>query len=132
MNNPNQHRMTLQEFDALALEASIQGTICEWLDLMQLEHSVTDASRTFNHRGEARRSKVRAGWPDVTVVVPIEIQGVRVGISWLIETKRRTGRLRAAQEELIPKLRAAGAVVTIARSLDDVQRDYARIRMLGR
>ena len=95
-----------------ASEAEIQAGIIELLSWLRLPHSVTDASRAFGRDGRPRASKVAKGWPDITGVLPS-------GRMFAIEVKAYKGRLKAAQAETIERLRASGAAVLVAKSVDD-------------
>lgn len=97
-------------------EAEIQATICQWLDLMKLPYSVTDASIVIAKDGKPRR-KVKTGWPDITSCIP----GGRL---WAIECKTLKGNLRDSQIAILKQLAEIGALVTIARCLEDVMTDY--------
>ena len=109
-----QRRITAAAFQATASEAEIQQAITDWLTAHHVPHSVTDASRVFGPDGEPRRSKVEEGWPDITGVLPPS------GRAFFIECKRATGRFRPGQKPMLARLRAAGALVIIARRPDDV------------
>lgn len=119
-------RVSAAKFQQTASEAAIQETICAWLQAHHIPFSVTDASRSFGPDGEPRRSKVRAGWPDISGVIP------RTGRAFFIETKSATGRLRAEQKRVIAHLRAAGALVIVARSMDEVIRSFGQASPISR
>ena len=108
------------------LEKDVQKAICEYLKLMGIVFSKTDASRTFSKDGIPRRSKVTPDWPDVSAVLPmkLEIAGKLqpIGIAFYIEVKRPKGSLiREGQKERLSQLRATGAIAIIARSVGDVK-----------
>lgn len=104
-------------YQSLTPEADIQRTICDWLRLTGIPFSVTDASITFGKDGKPRRKVNTEGWPDITACLP-------GGRFWAIETKTAKGKLRPAQKAVLDNLVKAGALITIARSLEDVVRDY--------
>lgn len=70
--------------------------------------------RVLAHESLPRQSKVSAGWPDISGVLP------PAGRAFFIECKSARGRLRPGQQALLEKLAAAGALVIVARSLDEV------------
>lgn len=61
----------------------------------------------------------QAGVPDII--------GVRRGRFFAIEAKAENGRVSRIQEYIIGKLRDAGAVCVVARSLDDILREAPEI-----
>jgi hypothetical protein len=95
-----------------ASEAEIQDAICGYLRTQRIPHSITNAERSYNNRGQWVR-RIEPGWPDVT--------GCALGgLMLAIEVKRVKGKLLASQAEMLHKLYQAGALVVIARSVDDV------------
>jgi hypothetical protein len=96
----------------LATEAQIQAGIVELLSWLKLPFSVTDASRVWGKDGKPRASKVATGWPDITGCLPS-------GQFMAIEVKGSKGRLKPAQKETLERLRASGAAVLVAHSLED-------------
>ena len=96
-------------------EADLQAGICQFLRSRHIPFSITDASRSFGPDGAPRRSKVRPGWPDLTAVMPF------TGRALLIEVKAPEGRLRPVQAQMIEELKAAGALVVVARSTREVE-----------
>lgn len=100
-------------------EASIQRLITEYLTLRGVVFSITDAARIWDRHGRVRRGKVATGWPDLTLCV----KGKFVGL----EIKSQTGRLRPEQKACHEALRAAGGVVEVVRSLDEVVTILGRI-----
>lgn len=80
----------------------------------KIEHTVTDASRTWGIDGRVRKSKfaVAKDWPDITGCMPD-------GRFLAIETKTKRGRLSVGQADLLARLRRCGAVVIVPRSLED-------------
>jgi len=93
-------------------EAQTQGAICSLLELLELPYSVTDAARVWSRNGKVVRSKVRRGWPDISMVLPD-------GRAAFLECKSHIGRLTADQLVMIQQLRDSGAFVAVVRSLDD-------------
>ena len=71
------------------------------------------AAGKWTHTGSDWIRLCRAGTPDLYAILP----GGRV---LFLERKTREGKLSPAQEELHAKLRAAGAIVIVPRSVDDV------------
>ena len=62
----------------------------------------------------------QAGQPDILGVIP------KQGRMLAIETKGKREAIRAKQETLLAKLDKAGAVVIVARSIDDVIQYFGR------
>lgn len=104
-----------------ATEKETQAAICEYLTLRGIVFSVTDAARFRTKAGHVHYSKVTEGWPDIVAVLPLGgwADGA-VGAFWGIEVKSATGKLREAQTAMHDKLRKAGALVLVARSVQDV------------
>lgn len=93
-----------------ASEEQIQLAIRQLLSLVGIQHTVTDAAW---FRGAGRRPSVDQDWPDVSGVLP-------GGRALFIECKSARGKLRPGQAERIAALRAAGAVVLVPRSVEEV------------
>lgn len=96
-----------------ATEAQIQDAITAYLRTQRIPHTVTDATQTFNNKGQRVR-RVSGGWPDITACWPND--GLFIGI----EVKSAKGRLRPEQAITLHALYMAGALVCVARSVDDV------------
>ena len=114
-------RMSAAEFQALAFEDDIRTSIVEYLKLCGIEASITDASRAFGPDGLPRRSKVERSWPDITGCLP-------GGRMLAIEVKTPDGRFQPGQPERIARLRAQGALVIVALSVEDVEREIRASR----
>lgn len=97
-----------------ATEAQIQATICDFLTLAGIPFTVTDAAHVTINGVTRGRAKIRRGWPDVTACLPPD------GTLLAIEVKSAKGKLRLDQEAVLAQLEAAGAVVVVARSLEEV------------
>lgn len=95
-----------------ATEAQIQDAILGYLRAQRIPHSVTEAKRSYNERGQLVR-RIAPGWPDITGVA-------RGGIALCIECKSAKGRLRPEQAKTLYALINAGALVVVARSVDCV------------
>lgn len=95
-----------------ASEAEIQATLCAYLRYRGIPHTISNADQAFNQAGQQIR-KLTPGWPDVT--------GCYQGRLLALEVKSHTGKLRRAQAEVLNRLWEAGAIVVIARSLEDLQ-----------
>jgi hypothetical protein len=104
-----------EDYQAVAREVDIQRGICQYLDLRRIPFSITDASRTFGTDGKPRRGKVRKSWPDISGCLP-------GGRMLAVEVKTATGGFQPGQEEMLERLRRQGALVIVARSIDDVKR----------
>ena len=94
-------------------ERDIQNAICRLLDIYKIPFSVTDATAVLNLQGKRVASKARRGWPDITAVLP-------EGRALFIECKSTIGRVRPEQAAMHEILEAQGAMVIVARSIDDV------------
>lgn len=79
---------------------------------------MTDASG----RRKSNKNQVVKSWPDITSLIH------PVGIMWVIECKTLTGKYKPGQKEMLQDLEDRGAIVTIARDVMDVKRDYAWIK----
>lgn len=95
-----------------ASEGDIQSAICQLLTLKRNPFSVTDSSLYFDG-GRPRRKVKASGWPDIAACLP----GGRL---LAIEVKSARGKLRPAQQVVLERLREAGALVVIARDVNDV------------
>src|SRR5262245_50818035 len=104
-----------------ATEAQIQSAITDYLRTQRIPHSVTEAKRSYNERGQLVR-RIAPGWPDITACLPSHrwALGYGRGIFFAIECKSAKGRLRPEQARTLRTLYEAGALVVIARSVDDV------------
>ena len=123
-------RLTATEYQGTAVERDIQSGICELLDQLRIPYSVTDAAipvsvgrcpecrawvKLYGKKGHVRKS-----WPDITGVLPV------TGRMLAIEVKTEKGRYKPGQPEMLELLRKAGALVIVARSIDDVSLVLAR------
>lgn len=96
-------------------EAIVQAEICQWLRLHGIPHTVSDATLSYNAKGQ-RVVRVSEGWPDITAVLR-----AHRGRMLAIECKHAAGGvLRYEQALTLSALESAGALVVIARSIDDV------------
>ena len=102
-------------------EANIQAAIVEWVRAVApgvVVYAVPNGG--LRSKSEAARMKwqgVLAGVPDLAVVSN--------GHAFFIEVKAAGGVLTASQKETIPLLRAAGAWVAVARSIEDARAAFA-------
>ena len=117
-------KLTISTAPALS-EAQIQRLITDYLTLRGVVFSVTDAARIWDRHGRVRRGKVATGWPDITCCVKGK-NGCE-GRFVAFEVKSKTGRLRPEQKACHEALRAAGGVVEVVRSLDEVIETLERI-----
>lgn len=98
--------------DEATSEASVQAAILGYLRAHRIPHTITEAKQSFNQRGQQVR-RLSPGWPDITACV----EGRFVGI----EVKRPVGgKLRYLQAVELEALINNGALVVIARRVDDV------------
>lgn len=97
---------------AQALESSVQSAICDYLDAQRIPYARTDATESFNRKGQ-RVKRVDEGWPDITACFASYLVG--------IECKRALGGvLSFEQADCLHRLHQAGALVVVARSVDNV------------
>lgn len=96
-------------------ETIIQRDIIKWLELKGLFFK---RERNQNFRNTAYGVKFLPsevpGYPDISGVLPN-------GRAYFIEVKTKTGRLSDVQKQTHEDLRANGALVIVARSLDDLK-----------
>lgn len=112
------------------LEADIQKSITDWLDLTGWQYSVTDASLSVFKDAAGKKhfrgaGKVQKSWADLTICLPVSLPELNIeiiGIMFAVEVKTPTGTYQPGQEEQLEKLNRAGALTLTARSLDDVIR----------
>lgn len=95
----------------LETEAGIQNAICEYLRYRQIPFTITEAKRSFNESGQLVR-RISPGWPDLTCCYQSKMLA--------IEVKSAVGKLRPAQAETLAALWEAGAIVVVARGIEDV------------
>ena len=96
-----------------ATHRQIQDAVEGYLAAQRIPFSATDAAEAFNRRGQRIR-RVTPGWPDITACLPPD------GVTFPIEVKTAEDKLRPSQAERLHELYLAGALVCIARSVDDV------------
>jgi hypothetical protein len=95
------------------LETSVQQAIADYLTAQRIPFARTDATESFNRKGQ-RVCRVNSSWPDLT--------GCYAGYCLAIECKRAIGgRLSYEQADCLNRLYQAGALVVIARSVDQVE-----------
>ncbi len=98
--------------DEATSEASVQAAILGYLRAHRIPHTITEAKQSFNQNGQQVR-RLAAGWPDITAC----FEGRFVGI----EVKRPVGgKLRYLQAVELEALYKNGALVVIARSVENV------------
>jgi VRR-NUC domain len=103
---------------AQATEAEIQDAILDYLKTQRIPHSITNAVRSYNGKGQIVR-RIAPGWPDITGCLPV-VFGPLSGVFLAIECKSAKGKLRPDQAATLHALYQAGALVVVARSVDDV------------
>lgn len=106
-------------------EQALQMQVMRWLDLCLPRDALAFAVPNTAKRGpvEGRMMKMtgtKAGIPDLCIVYR--------GRAHFIEMKALKGRLSPAQSDMCDRLVLCGAIVTIARSLDEV-RDFVGMLM---
>lgn len=93
-------------------EAAVQAAILGYLRAHRIPHTITEAKQSFNQKGQQVR-RMAAGWPDITGCFESRFVG--------IEVKRPVGgKLRYLQAVELEALMNNGALVVIARSVEDV------------
>ena len=108
LNRRTIERAQLQEVS----EASVQGTILGYLRARRIPHTITEAKRSFNQKGQ-QVCRIKSGWPDITAC--------HEGFFVAIEVKRPVGgRLRHLQALELDALWRNGALVVIARNVEEV------------
>jgi hypothetical protein len=98
--------------EANITEAAVSAAITGYLRAQRIPYTITEAMRSYNQKQQLVQ-RVRPGWPDIT--------GCFEGIFPGIECKRPIkGRLSYLQAVELEALYRQGALVVVARSLDDV------------
>src|SRR5262245_48378807 len=95
-----------------ATHKEIQSAVTDYLDVQRIPYTETDATESYNRHGQRVR-RVREGWPDVTACL-------RGGVLGAIEVKTAKDRLRPEQARTLHDLYLQGALICIARSVDDL------------
>jgi hypothetical protein len=105
---------------AQATHKQIQSAVEEYLTVRGIPCSATDATEAYNRHGQRVR-RVEEGWPDVTGCCCVRtVFGSFSGIFLAVEVKTAKDKLRPAQAKVLHELYQAGALVVVARSLDDL------------
>ena len=97
-------------------ESYLRSKIFELLNKSNIQCAVTDAKTVQTTQGK-RQLVYPAGWPDITAAIPLTAR------AWAIEVKTDEGELRESQIDKLAELRAAGWLVTVARSVEDVSQE---------
>ena len=97
-------------------ESALRAAVEEYLDIRERQGDLiwtrTDAA---SKDVRARGRHVRAGWPDLTIVL-------RGGRALLVELKRPVGgKTRQKQRELLAAATAIGVAAVVCRSVAEVQ-----------
>lgn len=98
----------------------LRARILKLLQGVHFQVVVTDASTVKTPNGP-RQLVYPEGWPDITAVIPV------TGRIWVIEIKTEDGDVRPAQEDRLLELTASHALVTLARSVEDVNDELKRL-----
>lgn len=77
-----------------------------------LHHSPNESTAGKTWRAKQKGLGCRTGWPDLEII--------HGGRAIFIELKSKTGRVRPTQQQVHRDLTLAGAVVCVARSVDEV------------
>jgi hypothetical protein len=97
----------------------LRSRILKLLQSANFQVVVTDSKTVKTAKGP-RQLVYPNGWPDVTAVIPV------TGRLWGIEIKTDDGDVRPSQEDRLLELTAANALVTLARSVEDVADELKR------
>src|ERR1043165_6290137 len=102
---------------AIALsESELRSRIHKFLNRALIQNAVTDARKFLTNQGP-RFGVYPDGWPDITASIPL------TGRAWGIEIKTEEGKLRPAQEAMLPRLEASGWLISIVRSVEEVSHE---------
>jgi len=97
-----------------ALESDVQSAVTQYLAARKIRHTITEAKRSYNESGSLVR-RVSPGWPDITAC---GCGGYLIGI----ECKRVVGGVLSYEQAVeLDGLHQSGALIVIARSVDDVE-----------
>lgn len=98
-----------------ARETTVQAAIRQYLREQRLPHALTDATLTYNVKGQ-KVVRVTEGWPDLTTLIP-----EHGGRLFAIECKRPVGgKLSYKQAMMLHWIHQAGGCIVVARSVADV------------
>lgn len=97
----------------------LRSLILRLLLRSNFQAAVTDSKTVPTSKGP-RQLVYPEGWPDVTASIPV------TGRAWGIEIKTEDGKLRPAQEVKLREFQAAGWLITLARSVEDVNEELKR------
>jgi hypothetical protein len=97
-------------------EAELRSRIHRLLNRSLIQNAVTDARMIGTSKGN-RYAVYPAGWPDITASIPL------TGRAWGIEIKTSKGELRDSQKDLLPCLLAGGWLISIVRSVEEVNHE---------
>ena len=95
-------------------ESDIQRQILDWLKARGIFHRRLPVG-AVRHSGIAKKSPIK-GFPDIMGFLPNTM-----GRAFFIEVKTSKGELSQCQSETINELIRQGAIVIVARCLEDVQ-----------
>ena len=96
-----------------ATHREIQSAVEDYLAVQRMPAASTDATEAFNRNGQRIR-RVTPDWPDVTACLPPD------GVLLAVEVKAGKDKLRPGQARTLHSLYMAGALVCVARSVDDL------------
>jgi hypothetical protein len=108
-------RMSLAEYRSIGREDDLRAAVVQWLTIKGICASITDSGLFVVEGERVGRSASVDGWPDISGCLP---SGRFLGI----ELKSKGGKLRPAQTVILERLRASGALIVIAKSLEEVVR----------
>ena len=108
-------------------EYDLHRQVVAWLELVLppgslWHHSPNEGKHNVQYRAKQTRMGMRAGWPDLQLVVPFShyLNGQRQA-DIFVELKAPKGRVSVNQQDTIDQLKAAHRHVEVCRSLDEVQ-----------
>lgn len=97
----------------------LRALILSLLLRSNIQAAVTD-SKTVKTVNGMRQLVYPEGWPDITASLPV------TGRAWGIEIKTEDGELRDSQEDRLRELEASGWLITLARSVEEVNQEIKR------
>lgn len=100
-------------------EHELQIQVAQYLNLVlpsqtAWHHSPNEGKHKIHYRKLQKKKGLHAGWPDIEIIH----RGRFIGI----ELKTEKGRLSKAQKLCHSKITMAGGLITVCRSLEEVQK----------
>ena len=92
-----------------------------------MQHSANEGRRHVRHAVNLKRMGLKAGWPDLEVIVPRQYFWIQSHWApFFLEVKtpkvegKRAGSVSKVQREVLEQLRAAGCYTAVVHSIDEV------------